>query len=162
MTAASRHDEFTGLLQKHSGIIASVCQMYCRVQADKEDLAQEILYQLWRSRHRYDGNRKFSTWMYRVALNVAISFYRARQPHPPFEAISEEATLLQEQEEGDDEQLDRLRMALLGLKELDRALMMLYLDGRNYGEISEILGITETNVGTRIGRVKEKLKNKLR
>lgn len=161
MTTDCEQDEFTGLLKKHSGIIASVCNLYCRVQADKEDLSQEILYQLWRSWHRYDNNRKFSTWMYRIALNVAISFHRARKPDPPLEAISE-ATLLQEQETGNDEQLSRLRMALLALKELDRALMLLYLDGKNYGEISEILGITETNVGTRISRVKEKLKNKLR
>src|ERR1700730_5572291 len=121
--------------------------------------------QLWRSFDRYDDRYPFSTWMYRVALNVAISFSRhetRRRRH----IVAAEDSVLESASEGSessapDADLRLLHHSLERLGELDRALMLLYLDGHRHGAIAEILGISETNVGTKIGRLKQRLRNEL-
>ncbi len=133
-----------------------------RVPADAEDLVQEMVLQLWHSFDRYDDRRRFSTWMYRVALNVAISFFRgetrrSRTTVPADDSILEIATESPEFAALEDE-LRLLRQFIEQLNELDRALVILYLDGNRYDTIAEILGISETNVGTKINRIKQKLR----
>lgn len=156
-------EEFLTRLEEHKLIIYKICNSYCPNPHDRQDLAQEITYQLWRSYTRFDGRVKFSTWMYRIALNVAITLYRKTKTKESVIRLAEP------NEETEDKKEDRteletnisvLQQFINQLKELDKALMILYLEEKSYHEIAEILGITETNVATRISRVKEKLKQR--
>ena len=161
LTKTATPDKFVGLLEENRKIVYKVATTYTRNRADREDLAQEIVVQLWRSFDRFDEGYRFSTWMYRVALNVAISFYRRENRRSRSEvsaenAVLEVASLASEPKEMDDE-IQLLRQLIEQLDELDRAVIILYLDGHPYSTISEILGISETNVGTKISRIKLKL-----
>ena len=127
---------------------------------DREDLGQEMVYQLIKSYRTFDPAYPFSTWMYRVALNVAISFYRKSKnanhvklvdQHEDKEDNNEQAVLIENN-------IRILQQFIHELKELDKALMILYLESKSYKEIAEIIGISETNVATKINRIKEKLK----
>jgi RNA polymerase sigma factor (sigma-70 family) len=159
MTAATA--DFVDLLNQHRGILHKVTNAYCRDREDRQDLAQEIVLQLWRSYARYDRQLRFSTWMYRVAVNVAISHYRAassriREPLPLDDAIS--VAIASDRADAGDE--TRVLYDLIAqLDELNRALTVLYLDGYSHDEIGEILGLTATNVATRVNRIKEQLRN---
>lgn len=157
MTQRSRQEEFLLLLEEHKKILHKVAGAYCRNPADRQDLAQEIVAQLWRSFGRYDAAFRFSTWMYRIALNVAISFYRSESRRAR-RTVPAEDVLLEAADEEPDENLLLLRQRIDQLDELDRALILLYLDGNRYDTIAEVLGISETNVGTKIGRIKQRLR----
>ncbi|MES2329162.1 MAG: sigma-70 family RNA polymerase sigma factor [Bacteroidota bacterium] len=162
MQTPADKEHFLRLIEENKAIIYKICNSYCPNKADREDLAQEIIYQLWRSGHSLDPDRRFSTWMYRVALNVAISFYRKTfQGNTVVSLSGEEENIADNTNTGEQEEnLKRLQTFIYALKELERALMILYLESKTYKEIAEILGITETNVATRISRIKEKLKQK--
>jgi len=151
---------FVERLDRHRGILLKVATAYCRGAADREDLVQDMIVQLWRAYGRFDGRYSFSTWMYRIAVNVAISFYRSttRWPRvaPAGSAVLEE--LAAPEEPAEHGRLATLRGLIEELDPLNRALMILYLDDYPYAEIAAILGITETNVATKIGRIKERLR----
>ncbi len=152
--------EFLRLVQENKGIIIKICNSYCADKNNREDLAQEIIYQLWRSGKSFDANHKFSTWMYRVALNVAISFYRKQKSGPAI-SLTENFTDIEDKNESADQTEDNINLLqyfITQLKELDRALILLYLESKSYNEIAEILGISESNVATKLSRIKEKLK----
>ena len=150
-------EAFIKLLEEHRLIIYKICNSYCKNQYDRDDLAQEISYQLWKSFHHFNGSVKFSTWMYRVALNVAITFYRKTKTSESIIQLKEPDM---ETEDKKEDNINSLQQFINELKELDKALMILYLEEKSYAEMSEILGITETNVATRISRVKDKLKQR--
>jgi RNA polymerase sigma-70 factor (ECF subfamily) len=155
-------DGFLHIITENKGLIYKVAHLYCRNEEDRKDLCQEIIFQLWRSFQRYDEQYKLSTWMYKIALNVAISFYRKGQRHARAQPLT--ADLLQlvpdKEPDGTEQQIQLLRQYINTLHELDRALMILYLEEKSHKEMADILGLTTTNVATRIGRVKEKLKQK--
>jgi RNA polymerase sigma-70 factor (ECF subfamily) len=155
------HSRFVALIGQHNGILYKVANAYCRAPDDRGDLMQEIVVQLWRAFSRYDERQRFSTWMYRVAMNVAISFYRKewrRQrdlvplDEPALDVAAADGVLGAAPDE-----LRRLNERLQTLGELDRALVLLYLDGYAHAEIAELMGLTATNVSTRLGRIKKKL-----
>lgn len=161
-TSPQQQERFLRLLDEHKKILYKVAGSYCSNPADRQDLVQEMVVQLWRSFDRYDDRLRFSTWMYRIALNVAISFVRSetrrvRHMVPAEESILEIAADGTEPAEPD-ESLELLQGFLERLDELDRALLLLYLDGNRHDAISEILGISETNVGTKIHRLKQRLR----
>jgi RNA polymerase sigma factor (sigma-70 family) len=165
LTKIATPDKFVSLLEQNKKIVYKVAATYSRNPADREDLAQEIVVQLWRSFARYDEGYRFSTWMYRVALNVAISFYRresrrSRAEVSAEDAVQEVASLASEPAEVDDD-IRLLRQLIEQLDELGRAVMILYLDDNPYSMIAEILGISETNVGTKINRIKQRLRRDL-
>jgi RNA polymerase sigma-70 factor (ECF subfamily) len=154
---------FLSLIELNKGIIYKVSNTYCRDAEDRKDLVQEIVFQLWRSFSNYNEQFKYSTWVYRIALNVAISFYRKETKRkdismPLIDGIFDFVDLPINTET--QAQLTFLQQFILELKELDKALMLLYLEEKTYKEIAEIIGITETNVATKISRIKEKLKQK--
>lgn len=167
MHATERTRRFEALLERHRGILFKVAGTYCREPAEREDLMQDIATQLWRAFPGYDEARAFSTWMYRIALNVAISSLRGRahRQHNDTVALDEErhdaigdaATATET-----DERVRLLYRCIDRLGPLDRALLLLHLDERSQREIAEILGLTETNVGTKLGRLKQRLRNDLR
>ena len=162
MTATSESDRFLALLDEHRKILFKVANSYCRNPQDRADLIQEMVAQLWSSFGRFDERSRFSTWMYRVVMNVAISFYRGesrrrRRIVPLEEPMLELAAAAPAPEEASED--IRLLHRFIGqLDELNRALIILYLDGNNHETIAEILGISTTNVGTRIGRIKQQLR----
>ena len=149
--------EFTEILRKHAGLIHRIAYAYCRDRTDREDVVQEIAAQLWRSRERYDERYRHTTWIYRIALNVAISLHRRehrnrRRAHP----LEEERFFIESVEPS--EEMELLLSAIDALNALERALVLLYLDGNNHTEIGEVLGISVSNVGTKLARIKTKLR----
>ena len=151
---------FIDRIDQHRGILFKVAAAYCPNPSDREDLIQETVAQLWRSYRRFDGRSTFSTWMYRIAMNVAIGYLRKEKRNPRSVASAETASLQQipEPRFQDDERVGVLRALIASLPPLDRALMLLYLDDYPYAEIAATLGISESNVGTKIARIKERFK----
>lgn len=151
---------FTKDLEKNQNIIHKVCRAYTRSDSAHKDLFQEITIQLWRAYPKFRGDSKFSTWMYRVALNTAISLYRKSKRQI---ATSEMYDNLKELEFKDydptkDQQLALLYKAIRQLSDIEKALCLLYLEDKSYKEISETLGITEVNARVKMNRTKTKLK----
>jgi RNA polymerase sigma factor (sigma-70 family) len=162
MTSASAADAFTALLREHGGIIHKVALGYTSSFADRQDLSQEITLQLWRAYPRYSSDRPFSTWMYRVALNVAISHLR-RNYHPERVTLplNETSAELASEPAPDDERVTLLRQVIAAFPPLDRGLLLLYLDEHSHREIAAILGLTETNVATKLSRLKQRLREEM-
>jgi RNA polymerase sigma-70 factor (ECF subfamily) len=168
MADRERQRRFATLLREHRGIVFKVTRMYARDQHDRDDLAQEIAAQLWRSFPAYDpGCAKFTTWMYRVALNVAISHARGveRSCAKRVESLGEahldtlaSADAPHDESMQRDERIAALYAFIARLDALNRALVLLYLDDHSYAEIAEVLGISETNVATKLGRIKQKMR----
>jgi RNA polymerase sigma-70 factor (ECF subfamily) len=160
-----RKRRFETLLDEHRKIVFKVARVYARGQEDRNDLAQEIAAHLWRSFPGYDDTRRFSTWMYRIALNVGISHARREIGRiARFEPLDDAfAGRVPEYMAGDepDERLRELWIAIDALEPLDRALVMLYLDERSYAEIAEVIGISETNVATKLSRIKQRLRKRM-
>jgi RNA polymerase sigma-70 factor, ECF subfamily len=152
-------DQFSALIDEHKGIIFKIANAYCRNPEDRKDVVQEIAVQLWKSKGKYNPRFKLSTWIYRIALNVAISAYRREKRRsdgvsPLDEIIVEPAT----EPEAPDPKIATLHRIIAQLDELNRALMILYLEDNSYRDIAGILGLTETNVATKISRLKMKIK----
>ena len=163
MSTKVNDKEFLNLIQDNKRIIFKICNSYCRNKDDREDLAQEIILQLWKSWRGFNSDYKFSTWMYRIALNVAISFYRKEKKSYSTLLIGEYLFEVADDAQATNETENNLKLLqqfITELNELDKALMILYLEEKSYKEISEILGITETNIATKVNRIKEKLKQK--
>lgn len=156
---------FGELLERHRKIVFKVANTYARDPDDRADIAQEIAAQLWRAFPGYDAQRTFSTWMYRIALNVAISFVRSdshRQRYAvPLEDALHDVADVQAVDPEADEQVRALHGFIAQLDPLNRALLLLYLEDRSQREIADILGITETNVSTKIGRLKQRIRDGL-
>ncbi|GAA0549444.1 RNA polymerase sigma factor [Chitinophaga japonensis] len=158
-------DRFLSVIAEYKGIIYKVASFYCRQAEDRKDLVQEIIYQLWRSFPQYNEQYKLSTWMYKVALNVSISFYRKDKRRQEHSSVLTDSILDLVPDNGPPEteqHLQLLQQLINELPPLERALMILYLEEKSYREIAEILGLTETNTATKISRVKDKLKQKFR
>lgn len=159
MTTPNLQERFQWLMEEHKKILYKICHSYCKNASDRDDLAQEILFQLWRSFGGFDERVRFSTWMYRIALNVAISFYRresARARH----VLPRSGHLLEAVDETDS-QSDEIHFLYQLIGELDplnKALVILYLDGNSYQEIADVMGISQTNVATKLSRLKERLR----
>lgn len=153
-------NEFLKLTSENQGIIYKICNVYADNREDKEDLKQEIILQLWKSYPAFKGKSKFSTWMYRIAFNTAITNIRKSKQHPIIEALSGSELSLSEKENIDylNEDINSLYKAIAKLKDVEKAIIMLYLEEKNYKEIGEIVGISEKNVSVRLVRSKEKLK----
>ncbi len=151
---------FLAVIEANKGIIYKVANSYCSHEDNKKDLIQEILVQLWLSFTKYDEQYRISTWMYRIALNVSISFYRKESRrdainHP----LPGEMLYLREDEPGTTAAaISQLYKFIRALKEMDRAIMLLYLEGNSQQEIADMLGLTLTNVSTKVFRIKQQLK----
>ncbi|WP_243049711.1 sigma-70 family RNA polymerase sigma factor [Dyella sp. RRB7] len=162
MTDRQYQQRFEALLREHQGIVLKVAGAYARDREERNDLAQEICTQLWRAFSSFDERLgRFSTWMYRIALNVAISQRRrvrsAQVYFEPLEAHHLDSIGGHAIDEPD-ERLAALYRFIGQLDPLNRALILLYLEDRSYAEIAYVLGISETNVATKISRVKQKLR----
>lgn len=155
---------FEGIIEQHKGILFKVARAYCWDTEDQKDLLQEMMIQIWQSVPKYNNQYKISTWLYRISLNVAISSYRksskrAKQYTRLDEQVAETFVELKSENEF---QLNLLAQFISELKEIDKALMILYLEDKSHAEIAEILGMSVSNAGTKIGRIKDKLKSRFK
>lgn len=155
--------EFLNKIEKHQGIIYKISRMYVDNETDQEDLYQEIVYQLWKSYKSFKGDSQFSTWMYRVSLNTAISFFKVENNQKKIKFN------LQIQEKIDENifsensnKLDFIYKAINQLNDFDKAFIFLYLEGLSHKEIGGNLGISEGNARVRLNRIKTKLEKKLK
>jgi RNA polymerase sigma-70 factor (ECF subfamily) len=152
--------KFIDLINAHQGLIHKVCIMYENDPEVRNDLFQEIVLQLWRSFRSFRGEAKITTWMYRIALNTAISGYRKQTRHVKTEDLHEMHFNISEQYAADDseENIHKLQWAIRQLSEIERATIMMALEEIPYEEIAETIGITQNNVRVRMNRIREKLK----
>lgn len=137
------------------GIITHICRAYAADDDEMKDLIQEVTIQLWKSHQKFEGNSKVSTWVYRVTLNVCLAINRKKRLETePIKNLE----ISEETDTAEKEQIDQLYQAIRQLKDADRAIILLYLEKKSYQEISDILGMTVSNVGVKVNRLKEKLK----
>jgi RNA polymerase sigma factor (sigma-70 family) len=159
MSAEQLRSRFEAVVDENRKIVYKICNSYCRNRDDRDDLAQEILTELWRSFGTFDERFRFSTWLYRVALNVAISFKRRESTRTRHVISGDEHVLeLAEPITAEPENLLLIYQFIEGLDPLKKALILLYLDGYAYREIADVLGISETNAATKLNRLKNTMK----
>lgn len=159
MTKKLEHS-FVTQLEQHQNIVHKICRLYTNSHDAHHDLFQEITIQLWKAYPKFRGDAKFSTWMYRVALNTAITLYRKskrRIQTQDFEKVSFKITS-EEYDNTIEEQLKLMYNAVKTLNDIDKALVFLYLENKNYKEIASTLGITQVNARVKMNRIKEKLR----
>lgn len=160
-TKKENRKAFTELIENNKGIVHKVALIFSRTLHDKEDLYQEICLQLWRSFESYRGDAKLSTWLYRVALNTAISSVRTKNRNIETVALVPERHY-QIKDPEKDEMTASLFQAIGLLQNIDRAIVLLWLEEKTYEEISEITGLTKTAVSVRLVRVRKKLEEILK
>ena len=163
MSESDKKVEFTRLIEENQGIVHKVCRIYTDDPMAHDDLFQEIVLQLWKSYDSFKGDSKFSTWMYRVGINTAITLYRKRKRKPDHDSLEFHHFYIKSEEK--DEQLEfqlkMLQKAIQQLNDIERALVLLYLDELPYKEIADTMGISEVNARVKMNRVKKKLKEML-
>ena len=155
-------DFYTTSILPYAGIIIKICRAYTNNQEDFEDYYQEVCLQIWKSKDRFKGQSEWSTWVYRLSLNVSMTLLKKRKNNPKYFASD---ILPEELEDGipvfADEALDHLYNAIKQLSEVDRGVILLYLEEKSYLEIAEIMGTNPNNIGVRVKRIKERLKKLL-
>jgi len=152
--------QFERQISQHKLLLYKVCRMYAYTDADRDDLFQEIIIQVWKAYPKFKGDSKFSTWLYRVAINTAITGLRKKRDfitsyEPEFlpdHAMDDGPALLEE------ERCQQLYKAIEHLNQVEKAVVMLYMEDRSYNEMEEILGISQGNLRVKMNRIKEKLR----
>ncbi|WP_430966829.1 RNA polymerase sigma factor [Spongiimicrobium sp. 2-473A-2-J] len=157
-----KEEEFVRVIKQNEGVIFKITTIYTDNKTDQQDLYQDIVYQLWKAFPGFRKESKVSTWMYRIALNTALT--RLKKSKRGGHSVSIDRVVLQETECYDYEFEERLKLVYSHIKQLnllEKGIMLLLLEGKKYEEIAEITGLSPSNVGTRISRIKQKLKEQL-
>lgn len=152
-------DFYKQYILPYSGIIIKICRAYTNTQEDFEDYYQEVCLQIWRSKDNFKNQSEWSTWIYRLCLNVCLTLLKKKKnnkQHQVSEYILPES--IEENRAFADESLHQLYEAIKQLSEIDRAVILLYLEEKSYQDIAEIMGTNANNVGVRIKRIKQRLK----
>jgi RNA polymerase sigma-70 factor (ECF subfamily) len=152
----STKKDFSERIERYQAIIHKITMVYANGRADREDLFQEICLQLWKSYPNFREEAQFSTWMYRVALNTAISNVRKEKKSLSFEPMMESHGFVEEEKE-ETEKVKILYRAISQLNHIDKAIILLWLEGKNYEEIASIMGTSKNNVSVKLVRIKRKL-----
>ena len=152
--------EFLQIVQKNQGIIHKVCNIYCDTEEDRNDLFQEIVAQLWKSFPTFRRESKFSTWMYRVALNTAITSFKKTKRRPDRNHLTYENFQIKDEDYDvtTEENIRLLHRAVAQLTGIEKSIILLFLENKKYEEIAEITGITQNYVRVKMNRIKKKLK----
>jgi RNA polymerase sigma factor (sigma-70 family) len=159
----TRDEQFLSQLQAHAGIIHRICKSYFKEEELRKDVYQDIVYQLWKAYPSFKGLSKFSTWMYRIALNTAITYHRKAQRQPEELRLTDQADRIATSDTGDlEEQVGQLYAAINTLNDIEKAIVLLYLDEHSYEEIAAICGMNAKNIGVRLVRIKKKLEKYLK
>ncbi len=154
-------DFYRSQILPYAAIIIKICRAYSDSEEDFEDYYQEVCLQIWRSRDNFRGDADWSTWIYRLSLNVCLTLLKKRKRSA--ETRDGQLPDMSQETQGafSDEDLDLLYQAIRSLSEVDRAVILLHLEEKSYAEIAEIMGTNANNIGVRIKRIKDKLKKKL-
>lgn len=160
MKISAIEKQFEELIKEHEQLIYKVCRMFGKSEEDRQDLFQDVVIQLWKGYPKFRGESKFSTWLYRIALNTAIAQYRKMKRAPPvtdleklpFDIPNDSSNLHQE------EQYQEMYEAIKQLNDIEKAIVMLYLDDKTYDEMEDIIGISNGNLRVKMNRIKEKLR----
>jgi RNA polymerase sigma-70 factor (ECF subfamily) len=155
-TGSELQRKFLDLVGAHQGIVFKVCSLYAAEELEQQDLRQEILMQLWRSFPSFHGDSRFSTWMYRVALNTALLARRRQRSRPRWESLPEAEPAAPDRPEANLD-VEQLHRCIRRLPKLDRAVILLYLEQYKHAEIAELTGLSRPAVGVRIVRIKKRL-----
>jgi len=157
-----KKEAFLEAIEQNKGIIYKIAAIYSNDQQDKNDLVQEIIYQLWKSFDSFQKKSSLSTWIYRVTMNVGIYHLKSSKKRVKTVELTEEALDYRQESSADEEEkLAILKWHLQQLSPLDKGIILLYLENKSYEEIAGIVGLSPTNIGTKIYRIREKLKNKI-
>ena len=160
MVDLQKHERFISLLETNLGIILKISKAYTNTVQDREDLVSDIAYEMWKAFPNFKGRSKVSTWIYRIAFNTAMNYQRKTRKKRDF---LQNALELHDREPSNEAeinpQIEILNDCISELDEFSKAIILLYLDGYKHDEIAEITGISKSNVGTRISRIKEQLRN---
>lgn len=156
----SIEQSFVSQLKENQNIIHKICRLYTNSEDAHQDLFQEITIQLWKAFPNFRGDSKFSTWAYRVALNTAITLYRKSTRSVDMVSIEDKSYFLKQEEYNfeQEEQIKLLYKAVQQLNDIEKALVFMYLEEKDYEEISETLGISEVNARVKMNRIKTKLR----
>ncbi len=149
--------EFLAVIREYSRVVYKVCYLYTTPNATLNDLYQEVILNLWKAFPKFRGECKISTWIYRISLNTCISFLRKEKNTPEIVTLTQEADRTEELDETQI-MLKQLYRMIGRLGEVDKSIILLYLEEKSYDEISDITGLTLTNVATKINRIKDKLR----
>ena len=151
---------FVNLLEENQNIVHKVCRLYTNNQQAHNDLFQEITIQLWKAYPKFRGDSKFSTWMYRVGLNTAITLYRKSKRRVATQEFDGVQFKIKSEpfDDTEEQQLKLMYQAVHQLNDIEKALVFLYLENKDYREISETLGISEVNARVKMNRIKTKLR----
>ncbi len=155
-------DRFIEIIKQHEGLIYKVCTVYTSDSETCKDMFQEIVLQAWSAYPRFGNNAKVSTWLYRIALNTAITHLRKEKKHASTSKLDDQLQFYAHVEHQRDEEYKMMHKLIEHLPPLDKALILLYLEDKSHAEISDILGISNSNVSTRLMRIREKLKKQVR
>lgn len=154
--------EFERTIKENAGVLHKLCRVYTYNADEYEELFQEMLVQIWRSTEKFRGEAKLSTWIYQICINTALGFRsKLARSKKRFEPLDGKIFVQPALDTEKDEQLQKLYSAIRELKPIDRAIVSLYLDDKSYEETAQILGISKTNVATRLMRLKKQLTEKL-
>ena len=157
---STNEKEFVTLVEEHQNLIHKICRLYTKSDTEHKDLFQEITIQLWKAYPKFRGDSKFSTWMYRVGINTAITLYRKskrRIQSLSFEDVAYRVPQSKSYDDTEDEQIKAIYQPIKQLNDVEKAVVFLYLEDKSYKEISDTIGITEVNARVRMNRIKKKL-----
>lgn len=150
--------EFLSVIKEYERVIYKVCYMYTTANASLNDLYQEVVLNIWKSFEKFRGDSKISTWIYRIALNTCISFSRKERNMPEIVMLTHEEFGMMDEQDETQAMLKELYVLINQLGQVDKSIILLYLEDKSYEETAEIMGLTVTNVATKLSRIKEKLR----
>jgi RNA polymerase sigma-70 factor (ECF subfamily) len=155
---ADTEKQFEKHIEEHQALLYKICRLYAGTSADRDDLFQEIVIQLWKAYPKFRGDSQFSTWLYRVAINTAITGLRkAKQVVVSYEEAPANAAT-EDDNAGEEEQLQQMYKAIEQLDSVEKAIVMLYMEERTYSEMEDIIGIGKGNLRVKMNRIKDKLR----
>ncbi len=158
--------DYLKLMEANRDRLERICRFYCRDIEAQKDLMQEIAFQIWRSRERYRGEAQLNTWLYRIGINTALAYLR-KQKRRQMQPLEEKVQVVSDEANPDErlerqERMDLLMEAIQSLKKLDQSIILLYLEELSYQEIAKVTGLSESNVGVKINRIKKRISQNLK
>lgn len=155
----NKEREFVKMIRENEGVIFKITKVYTNQLEDQKDLYQEIVFQLWKSFESFKGESKRSTWIYRIALNTSITYLKKSKKHRSRAFTNFEIQNVKETKDDlQEERMEILYAHIRKLNDIDKGIVLLYLEGKNHEEIALITGFSKTNIGTKLGRIKQKLR----